>query len=93
MTDICTELGRAPGVPAILGEMVMVSGVRTLVSVQPAPASGSTGTMVAGTLLTSPSSAVSTHSDHQSLENYNTSPLNKVIKGHLGVRAWAWAWA
>ena len=65
MTDICTELGRAPGVPAILGEMVMVSGVRTVVSVQPAPASGSTGTMVAGTLLTSPSSAVSTPSDHQ----------------------------
>ena len=41
VTDICTELGRAASVPAILGEMVMVSGVRTVVSVQPAPASTS----------------------------------------------------
>ena len=75
MTDICTELGRAPGVPAISGEMVMVSGVRTVVSVQPAPASGSTGTIMAGTLLISPSSAVSTPSDHQDYYSINYSSI------------------
>ena len=59
MAGICTDTVTAPGVSVNLITVALCSSeVWALHSVQPASASGNTGLMVPGTLVTSESSAV-----------------------------------
>ena len=84
--DICTDGVTAPGVLVMryVGMLVPTEVLTLLLTAQPASASGNTMLLLAGGLVTSQPSAVSTLSElltpvimHFELLEYYTTPLNK----------------